>query len=177
MTVYWKQWFSLRKDADDIEQRIKQIINAYPVEPHIYYINGPPLTGKKTFGHLMKNILSKYVNGESPSVAVVMPDEDFTYESPTIHTYFIICGPLLEIPSINMGHSIMPFIRQYSFSRHGVYGINTPNCTEQIQRDIRRDIRRDIGLESYTPLSRQSSCGSSIDSPISPIYDKPVFVK
>ncbi len=158
----WKVWFSNEEDTSAIIHYIKyhETLDI----PHVFFINGPPFTGKKTFAKVITNVLSNH-----PYIAVINATNNSICTESNKKLYFIIgySYPSSIDPRFlngNYTYSTIIFMQQFMFNS------SVRKWSESWLLYCENTLRADLDM-SYTlmlpsPVSRQSSCGSCfISSP------------
>jgi hypothetical protein len=151
----WKDWFDTQDNINAIKSRLISIINNEELEPHIYYFDGPPSTGKKTFMHILHNLIP------NTSVKYVY-DYSTDFIEPHIHTYFVINNLIHPIPD-NIPYTKIFFWKQFTNTNRNFnkLRIKSESWIESIADTLRSDIGLPVlSIPCPSPLSRQSSCGS-----------------
>lgn len=155
MVFNWKEWFDTQEHVDTIKQRLLAILNNEILQPHIYYFDGPPSTGKKTFIHILQRIIP------NANVKYVC-DYSTDYMEAHIHTYFVINNLLQRIPE-NIPHTKILFWKQFTNTNRNFNMLRIESCSwlESITDTLRFDLNIPVlHIPCPSPLSRQTSCGS-----------------
>jgi hypothetical protein len=154
----WKDWFDTQDNINAIQSRIVSIINNEQLEPHIYYFDGPPSTGKKTFMQILYNLLPH------KNIKFITQPLDTDFIEPHIHTYFILNINLTATPMIyTLPYTKIFFWKQFTNTNRNFnkLRIKSESWIESITDGLRNDIGLPVlNIPCSSPLSRQSSCGS-----------------
>lgn len=153
MTFNWKEWFDTQENINHIISRLTSIHLGEQLQPHIYYICGPPSTGKKTF----INVLNKIFNNTGIKYII---DSDIIIES-HIHTYFVI--NMIRLPPQNIPYTNIFFRKQFTNTNRNFNKLHIESSAwiESITDTLRSDLNIPIlNIPCSGPISRQSSCGS-----------------
>ena len=156
MMFNWKDWFDTQDNINAIKSRLISIINNEELEPHIYYFDGPPSTGKKTFMHIIQNLLF------DKKIKIITQPLDTHFIEPHIHTYFILNLTLSPIPH-TLPYTKIFFWKQFTNTNRNFnkLRIKSESWIESIADTLRSDIGLPVlSIPCPSPLSRQSSCGS-----------------
>lgn len=154
MVFNWKDWFDTQEHVDTIKQRLLAILNNETLQPHIYYFDGPPSTGKKTFIHILQRLIP------NKNVKYVL-DYSTNYIEPHIHTYFVINNLFQPIPDIP--YTKIFFWKQFTNTNRNFnkLRIESVSWLESITDTLRSDLNLPIlNILCSSPVSRQTSCGS-----------------
>jgi hypothetical protein len=150
----WKVWFSNEVDTSAIIHYIKH--HETLDMPHVFFINGPPFTGKKTFAKVITNVLSNH-----PHIAVINATNNGICTEPNKKLCFIIghSYPTSIDPRFLNGrytYSTIIFTRQFIHNQR----LWSESWLTYCENTLRADLNMNYELVLPSPASRQSSYGS-----------------